>query len=271
MTFSERFGLRQPKLLVQVDDMDGELRTALWNAAWQTLYESIHEGPSEHLYRVVFKPLWTTLWKLPLDNMPGWGKFWDTLRKVYFEWDWNDVYDVVDRIASYAPELDYLGPFVVRTNEALERERSAYRIVGGRLQRLTTTEEIAAVETALEDVRAMPAARRHLDRAAELLADRAAPDYRNSIKESISAVESVCEQLSGTKGSLGGCLKRLEGTMALHPALSSAFQKLYGYTSDAEGIRHALSKEPTLDHADALYMLVACSAFVSYLLAKSAT
>ena len=56
----------------------------------------------------------------------------------------------------------------------------------------------------------------------------------------------------------------------LHPALAGAFQKLYGYTSDADGIRHALMEESNLDLADASLMLVACSGFVSYLLAKNA-
>jgi hypothetical protein len=46
---------------------------------------------------------------------------------------------------------------------------------------------------------------------------------------------------------------------------------MYGYTSDAEGIRHALLEEPTLEQADAIFMLVTCSAFVNYLRAKLTT
>lgn len=52
----------------------------------------------------------------------------------------------------------------------------------------------------------------------------------------------------------------------MHPALNGAFQKLYGYTSDAGGIiRHALLEEDSLDFKDAKFMLVSCSAFVTYL------
>jgi hypothetical protein len=41
---------------------------------------------------------------------------------------------------------------------------------------------------------------------------------------------------------------------------------MFGYTSDASGIRHAGSGEPVeLDYAFAKYMLVTCSAFVNYL------
>jgi hypothetical protein len=45
---------------------------------------------------------------------------------------------------------------------------------------------------------------------------------------------------------------------------------MYGYTSDAEGIRHALMDEPTLESEDAKFMLVSCSAFVNYLRSKAA-
>jgi hypothetical protein len=44
---------------------------------------------------------------------------------------------------------------------------------------------------------------------------------------------------------------------------------MYGSTSDAQGIRHALREEPTLDSDDARFMLVSCSAFVNYLKTKA--
>jgi hypothetical protein len=45
---------------------------------------------------------------------------------------------------------------------------------------------------------------------------------------------------------------------------------LYGYSSDEEGVRHALvfKEEAQVDEADALFMLGACASFVSYLLAR---
>jgi len=55
----------------------------------------------------------------------------------------------------------------------------------------------------------------------------------------------------------------------LHSDLKHAFQKLYGYTNDSEGIRHALMEEQTLDVEDAKFMLVSCSAFVNYLVVKA--
>lgn len=43
----------------------------------------------------------------------------------------------------------------------------------------------------------------------------------------------------------------------MHPALEQAILKLYGYTSDAGGIRHALTEESTVpSYGDAKFMLV---------------
>ena len=106
--------------------------------------------------------------------------------------------------------------------------------------------------------------------ALELLANRKSPDYRNSIKESISAVEAVCRLITiDQNATLGQAIGKVKKKVQLHPALERAFDKLYGYTSSADGIRHALLEETDLDFEDAKFMLVSCSAFVNYLVSKS--
>jgi hypothetical protein len=149
----------------------------------------------------------------------------------------------------------------------LKREHAAYRIIDGRVVEITSEEEIAAIEEALTAGGEAPGIRTHLRAALAKMSDREEPDYRNSIKESISAVESAVNHMTGGKASLGDALKRIDPP--LHPALQAGLSKLYGYTSDAEGIRHALIDEPSVDFDDAKFMLVACSAFVNYLLAKA--
>jgi len=52
--------------------------------------------------------------------------------------------------------------------------------------------------------------------------------------------------------------------------MKSAFSALYGYTSDEGGIRHALiEKNSQVQIEDARFMLIACSAFVNYLISKT--
>jgi len=71
------------------------------------------------------------------------------------------------------------------------------------------------------------------------------------------------------KASLPDALAAIEKKTTLHASLKQGFVKLCGYTSDADGIRHALLEEPNLDIEDAKFMLVSCSAFVNYLVVKA--
>ena len=131
-------------------------------------------------------------------------------------------------------------------------------------------EEIKTIEDSLH--RCKENIKVHLQTALKLYAQKPVGDYRNSIKESISAVEAYCREKTG-ENSLGKALKKLENSgIVLPQSLKSAFEKLYEYTNQPEtGIRHALMEEegnyvPSLE--EALFMLVACSAFVNYMQAK---
>jgi hypothetical protein len=98
-----------------------------------------------------------------------------------------------------------------------------------------------------------------------------AANYRNSIKESISAIESLAKQLAGSqKADLNQALDTMQSRgVPCHPAFKSAIKKMHGYTSDEPGIRHALFEEDDIRFEDAQVMLVCCSAFINYLIAKS--
>jgi hypothetical protein len=86
-------------------------------------------------------------------------------------------------------------------------------------------------------------------------------------------VDAMLERLITEKKHFADALKVLEAKWKIHPALMDAFSKLYGYTSAEQGIRHPLvdDQNASVDEADALFMFGACSAFVTYLIEKSAT
>jgi hypothetical protein len=150
----------------------------------------------------------------------------------------------------------------------LERELAGYRIIEDVVTEITDEQEIETLTEALEDTR-FQGVSNHLKRALELLSNRENPDYRNSIKESISAVESMAKIITQKpKADLEEVLKVLERSGKIHGALKAGFSKLYGYTSDEGGIRHAMLEEPNLSASDAKFFLVSCSAFINYLKSK---
>lgn len=154
-------------------------------------------------------------------------------------------------------------------NSLFEKEFVGYRFVNKKITPITDDQEIEAIENAVQSP--YKDVNEHLDKALFFLSNREHPDYPNSIKESITAVEAMCEIITGISGSqatLGKMLNKLEKDgVNIHSSLREAFNKLYGYTSDAKGIRHAGKLDgPDATFEEAKYMLVSCSAFVNYLI-----
>jgi hypothetical protein len=143
-------------------------------------------------------------------------------------------------------------------------------LFGTRITPIIDLHEIESIESSIDASDPFAAPAKHMETAILLYGDRKNPDYRNSIREAISAVESTVKIIAKDQdSSLGEALKRINSLRPVHPALKSSLLKLYGYASDEKGIRHALLEEGTIDEADARFMIVACSAFVNYLKSRT--
>lgn len=273
--FSQRKGIKPVKSEIQVDSMDSDLRNRLWNVLTVFYWKRVdNRRPSSYEdIQPLVEELWHDYFKRPIDTLSdNWYNTYEEIRGYFFKAVWNEVYDFIEFIANnYSDKYDEVNlKFMNLCNSILERELSAYRFIGGKIIQITSEVEISEIEEALEITQSFKAVNTHLKRASGLLSDRKSPDYRNSIKESISAVEAICKLITEEKGAtLGQALKKIEDRIGLHPALEKAFSKLYEYTSDAEGIRHALLDEPNLSFEDAKFMLVSCSAFTNYLINKA--
>lgn len=273
-SFSQRLGLKPVKTTLQKESMDDELRNRLWNSLCIFYWDSAQEGRSygNHDYNAgidtFLKRLWHNYFKRPTDTIKQyWFQVSDELRTRYFHMTWNEVYDFIEFVAYNHPSDEKNERFMQFCNRVLEEDLVGYRFVDGLITPLTSPEEIKEIEDAVNS--SVQPVKDHLVRAMELFSDRKAPDYRNSIKESISAVEALCGLITGA-GTLGQALKELEKKgLVLHPALKDGFGKLYGYANDAGGIRHALQEESSVGAEDARFMLISCSAFINYLTTKA--
>jgi hypothetical protein len=277
MRFSQRIGVKPATKLAQRESMDDELRASLWSLITICFWEKAQVSGGERLrysdqvrYSTVddlMVQLWFHHFKLPTDTIDEyWGNCLARLRKYFFDAEWDTAYDFVEFLAQRGSER-LTESFIQLCNRTFETENSAYRFVGSTLTEITSQAEIEAVESAIQEATSFAGVRQHLQTGLSLMSDRKTPDFRNSIKESVSAVESLAKHITKDQSaSFGSVLKELERTAVLHPALRNAFSSLYGYTSDAQGIRHALLDEPTLTKADAQFMLVCCSAFVNFVI-----
>ena len=277
MLFSHRKGLKPYSKEIQKEGVDDELRASLWSLLSMCYWDHWDFGksrydPNSAAIDTICRRFWFSYFKRPLDTLPSFRQEYQDgcygiLREYFFTCKWHEVYDFLEFLIKSSPEkLEQA--FIPMANDLLERENSAYRIVGEEFVEITSQEEIAEVDEALSAP--YEGVRTHLQTAIGLISDRKKPDYRNSIKESISAVESLVRVLTEEENvTLGAGLKKLKEKVPVHPALEKGFLALYGFTSDSNGIRHALLEQTTLDHADAKFMLVACSAFINFVVEKS--
>lgn len=275
--FSHRQGYKPYEKAMQKDGVDEETRNRLWTllkvSLWDYWKPDQRYDHNAQAIETLLDQLWFRYFKRPIDTRPPFlrggyhgDECYNVLRNHFFREDWYRVYDFIEFVLACIP-----GPMAEKLvrpiNSVLTEENAAYRLVGGHFAPITNQAEIAAVSEAADI--GVEAVREHLKTAIAFLSDRNTPDYRNSIKESISAVESLMKVLSGKKSAtLSDGLKRIDEVVVLHPTLKLGFEKLYAYTSDEDGVRHAIFSDRKVSHGDAKYFLVSSSAFINYVFEK---
>jgi AbiJ N-terminal domain 4 len=280
MRFSQRIGKIPIKTVLQVESIDDDLRNRLWNVILEDFFDKLYDSSSygeETEKGKVCKLIWKEFYKKPIDQISQYQNtgrvytagFVEYVRKWFYKSEWYDIYDFVEFLAIIDSSVKRVG-FTTECNSALEREVAGYRLVNDKVVQITSEEEVQEIEEATLATEKWKSVHLHLKTALDMLADRKTPDYRNSIKESISAVEALCIIITGdTSATLGKALSEIEKKHSLHGALKTAFSAIYGYTSDSGGIRHALIEtDIKVEFEEAKFMLVSCSAFINYLKSK---
>lgn len=290
--FSDRNKIKPENTEIQLRDFDERTRIQLQNMISQ-LYKAVYV---DTYYRKEFiqdflRYVIGTIYSEPMDSRLRYDDdvVFEMINKTIQEDDYDDVLTLIEAITQYwdlylrntrgysyydVYNKRYQGESIYEeVNTILRREFIGYRFVDEQLTPISDELEVREIKQALQNP--YSSVYEHLSKANKLIADRNAPDYENSIKESISAVEALCEILTGITGreaTLGKMLKKLEEEgVEIHSGLKAAFNSLYGYTSDANGIRHAGNiGGPSSTFEEAKFMLVSCSAFVNYLIAVSA-
>ena len=279
MRFSQRMGKRPIKTILQIDSIDDPLMNRLWNSILEDFFYKISDVSydSDSNRSIIGKVIWKEFYGLRIDLMPAFNSgriYFNGILEYIEDWffnkaEWDEIYDFIEFLSKIDKKSLHIG-FVEECNRELKKEVSGYRIVDETVVQITSEEEIQSIEEALYNTDIFKSVNEHLNTALSLLADRQSPDYRNSIKESISAVEALCKIITkDEKSTLGKALAIIEKQHKLHGSLKEAYSKIYGYASDADGIRHSMLEDGIpIDFEDAKFMLVSCSAFINYLKSK---
>lgn len=265
--FAERYGYEKVKS-IQLETMDDDLRIRLYNFTLEQLaicncYRDQILSELSNNYFIVER-----------------GNYNDTvslIREEILSGQWYKVYSLVEFIIPIfvlCNKRGYvnMGPgsnnVVEKLNIILEIEKAAYRYVSDNIVPISNECELKSLDDSSNTH--YSSINIHMNKAIKLYSDRTSPDYENSIKESISAIEAMCCIIvENDNAMLSSALDKFKKKgVRIHPALIQAFKSLYGYASDEDGIRHAGIEFKNAPSEDAKYMLVSCSSFVNYLIEK---
>ena len=291
--FSEKIGLSTCTIKMQTSEFDDRTRTLIGNHLYDVLSvvfsyastigisrylnpsrQSPLQAMSSDFCKDVLSEVLNVSVHLPSNKFYNWEVNYDRFAEIISSAPYNEVLDflwyVCHWIATHTTSTSFVHEIYNGFNQLFEKEYVGYRFVAGEITPITNSLEIQEIEQACQ----IPFEGAHvqLQKALGFLSNREHPDYKNSIKESISAVESVCETIVGSENgaTLGKAVKHLEEHgLKIHSSLREGISKLYGYACDQGGVRHGEGEvESTVTFEEAKLMMVTCSAIVNYLVAE---
>ena len=279
--FGDRNKLQEINTTMQLNTLDDRIRVVIANILKEWIYSHNFEP---HVFRFlkdliqeVYCEYISSTLEYNIKYVPD-KIFTEYISNTILVGEYGDVLTLFEYVVRYfvdrnIEQLGRHGYFVYydyekAANEIFEREYVGYRFICGIITPITDTIECEEIKQACGSK--FQGSSTHIKNALGFLSDREHKDYKNCIKESISAVESACKIIiEKENATLGDALKVLESKHGLKGQLKSAFEKLYNYTNDKGGIRHADGLfESEVSFEEARFMLVSCSAFVNYLIAE---
>lgn len=284
--FSERIGKPTCVTTIQLNEFDDHTRTQISNQLFKLLdfifsnqnkYSvGMYQDPASNMGSDFCKALRADVLGysvfLHSFDIIRWDREFDRIDNVIAQAPYNEVLDVIEYCYYWVTHRS--DPLIKTTwknafNMLFRQEYVGYRFVSDQIVPITDELEISEIEQACKTP--FDGARAQLQKALGFLSDRENPDYKNCVKESISAVEATCRIITEKdSATLGEALKLLaKHGLKLHPCLNSGIDKLYSYACDQGSVRHAEHEaESIVTFEEAKFMMVTCSAIVNYLVAE---
>lgn len=278
VSFAEAEGKMRFPAILEWGQLDQRVRSALWNALHPFFENHLDADLTGSYY---LSPLEDILFREFVERRHSFAS--DFIYRYHSKErcldDWASIFKQYD----YVELFDFL-TFILRdpkmpkwvvedVQAALDKSWSPYRLVRkpptvipavSRQEAQTIKADVEAVfESRFEGSKV------HLQSALDALS---VGENRAVVREAIHAVESAVRDFTDDPNAmLSRALKKLSGKDGMHPALLSALDKLYAYSSDEKGIRHALvfGENEKVNIEEGIFFVSVCSAFVAYLSRKS--
>lgn len=275
LKFSERLGITKKTDILVKGRIPIRLRNSIWNYLLSAILHPGRHSPNSIKDHVRF--LFEGFFKYPIDTLPESGiECRKNLRNVFMSptFQWYEIYNLIEFIVKNCESFDsYTSKkFISDFNSILEEENSGYRFIEDRLVSITDPDEIQNINSGLSSIQdgKYVDVKKHLNSALELLSKRPEPDFINSIKHSMRALDTFSKIFTGEKnGDLEKAMTKLDEKVRFNEDFKTGLLSLYGYTKDDKGISHPILSTPHVGLDEAKFMLMTCSALVNFLISRS--
>lgn len=212
--------IKQINTDIQISNFDNRTRIQLFNL-FNKIYDALYSGNSWTGTSIqnFFKHVYDDIFCLTIDarKVIDDDEFFNNIQDFIMNASYDEILTFIEGIADYwddelhASEYNYDSTsydIYNIFNNLFETEYVGYRFINKLISPITDEVELNAITESMQNENDI--VKEHFEKAHRFLADRDCPDYENSIKESISGVEAMCEIITGARGgqaTLGNMLK----------------------------------------------------------------
>ncbi|WP_202708329.1 hypothetical protein [Sporosalibacterium faouarense] len=279
-TFNQRIGLDNLKSIS--NDFPQESRNALFciisefvaedavRGLWTSIRKEIYRSSRKEFHEVdsseVQKDVKCVLADMRWDKVYVFcERFYKNLLKEIVEYGFNNDEEIVET------EAEVKDRFEEEVNNILCEDNIEFEFKKGeffRRGRAITQKNTQRVGSILTDKK-MYKVKKHYNKALNFFRDYEKPDYENTIKESICALELALEILTGenTSKDFATNIQKYQGKAydKIPSPITQGIIKIFGYRGRADGVAHGIDKGLRVSEFEAELMLNITASYITYL------
>ncbi len=273
LSFSRAHGYEALPQQLKLEELSGDARVRLWNVLVSPSIDRF--GHYTHPWQEIFSYIYSHFLSMPMTSeVIEYADVQRLFDRPIQDFIQNEPFNrVFDLLLAVMRHKECPRATIAQISEVFQNCKLAYLVDEGpppAIYPSTTPEEGTNIIDSLSHLRSagLTAPRQHLQMASSHINQK---DWAGAVRESIHSVESVARLIAPKAKTLGEALSVLGKKGLLeYKALREGFNRIYGYTNDEQGIRHALldDDKSNVGQEEAVFMLGACASFASYLSRK---
>lgn len=280
--FSDRNMLRPIPKEMQLEDFSKETRTALFIALKNIIDDEIRarDLSESKIAKIIVENMFNEQYDEYSDYL---NNVFEDISKIFQTEPYHVLLTVIEYLCNlfYESRESFLKrhnydhsvmPYYIdireKMNEALENEYVGYRFLNKKIAPITNENEIEEIKNATQTP--YERVNESISKSIQYISETGNKDFKNAIKESITALEELMNIILNTSGLvLGNAIEQYSQKYEINNDLRESIKSMYRYASNVNGIRHGNNKDnDEVTFEEAKLVLLFCSSTINYFCSK---